>query len=296
MIKHNNLRAWVILIQIGLLKDYTTGAGTGVKATLTQSGGVIWQPQVASTWTGGYDTAAGTDAYNTFHGIADMTGVIYYGSAGWYVDVNFTGLDPNKTYTFATSASRAKSTTDRRTRTGYADRWSIYTISGVDCRHQRKHSPAQRSQYNPYSVRFNTGNNHNEGYVARWTGINPGADGAFKVRAEAAPDANAGYKAYAFSVFMLREEPMVPDNEPPTPNPMTWASVPMATGPNTITMTATTATDANYPPVQYYFECTTDGSKSSTWQISPTYTRYGPDPEHPIYIQGQGSRQCSCPE
>ena len=69
----------------------------------------------------------------------------------------------------------------------------------------------------------------------------------------------------------------VPDTTPPTPNPMTWATVPTATGSTTITMTATTATD-NTPPVQYYFECTTDGSKSSSWQTSTTYVATGLTP------------------
>jgi hypothetical protein len=41
--------------------------------------------------------------------------------------------------------------------------------------------------------------------VARWTGIQPGADGSFTVRAEAHPDADNN-KAYAFDVFMLQEE------------------------------------------------------------------------------------------
>ena len=43
-------------------------------------------------------------------------------------------------------------------------------------------------------------------------------------------------------------------------------------------MTATTATDAATPPVQYYFECTTDGSKSSSWQTSTTYVATGLTP------------------
>jgi hypothetical protein len=68
-----------------------------------------------------------------------------------------------------------------------------------------------------------------------------------------------------------------PDTTPPTPNPMTWASVPTATGSTSITMTATTATD-NRPPVRYYFECTTDGSKSSSWQTSTTYVATGLTP------------------
>jgi hypothetical protein len=43
-------------------------------------------------------------------------------------------------------------------------------------------------------------------------------------------------------------------------------------------MTATTATDAGSPPVQYYFECTNDGSKSSGWQSSSTYIASGLTP------------------
>jgi len=189
----------------GQLKNYATSAGTGVTATLTQSGGVVWQPIVGcvsgTCWSGGYDTSVCTDAYNTFHGIVDMTGIVYYGSAGWWVDVTFTGLDPSKTYTFATSASRAKSTTDGAP--GYTNRWTIYTISDVDAATNAS-TPGTTEVSNPYSVRFNTGNNHFEGYVARWTGIRPGTDGSFKVRATADPNSESGYKAYAFSVFELQ--------------------------------------------------------------------------------------------
>src|SRR4030042_5282133 len=56
------------------------------------------------------------------------------------------------------------------------------------------------------------------------------------------------------------------DTYPPRPNRMTWRYVPAATGPYTMTMTATTALDANDMPVQYLFTCTTDGTKSSSWQ------------------------------
>ena len=80
---------------------------------------------------------------------------------------------------------------------------------------------------------------------------------------------SGGTVAYSYGIV---------DIIPPTPNPMTWATVPTATGSTSITMTATTATDANSPPVQYYFECTTDGSKSSSWQTSPTYIANGLNP------------------
>ncbi|MBN1788167.1 MAG: agmatine deiminase family protein, partial [Sedimentisphaerales bacterium] len=67
-----------------------------------------------------------------------------------------------------------------------------------------------------------------------------------------------------------------PDTTPPSPDPLTWASVPAATGSSTIIMTATTATDIS--GVEYSFECTTDGSASSGWQSSATYEASGLTP------------------
>src|SRR4030065_2855906 len=67
------------------------------------------------------------------------------------------------------------------------------------------------------------------------------------------------------------------DPYPPKPNRLTWRYVPAATGPYTITMTATTALDANDMPVQYLFTCTTDGTKSSSRQSSPVYDASGLD-------------------
>ena len=176
----------------GELIDQATGAGTGVTATLTESGVVVWQPDISTNWYGGYDPNVGTDAYKTFNNIADMTGVIYYGSSGWYVDLTFTGLDANKEYTFATSAARCNPL--------YADRNTIYSIIGADT-----YTNASTVGVNVTSedeVWFNTGDNFNEGYVARWTGITA-SDGTFTVRATHHPNTNIEDKAYAFDVFML---------------------------------------------------------------------------------------------
>jgi hypothetical protein len=63
------------------------------------------------------------------------------------------------------------------------------------------------------------------------------------------------------------------DTDPPTPNPMTWASPPTADGPNSIRMTATTASDPS--GVEYYFECTAGGGNDSGWQDSATYADTG---------------------
>src|SRR3990172_7844880 len=139
----------------GPMLDQATGEPTGVTATLEQSGGVNWQP----SGSGGSDCAPGTDAYNTFGGFADMTGVIYYGATGWWVDLTFAGLDPATEYTFATSAAR----------NSYSDRYTRYTISGADTfTHAGTLGVDVISED---AVRFNTGDNHNEGYVARWTGV-----------------------------------------------------------------------------------------------------------------------------
>ncbi|MBN2136784.1 MAG: tandem-95 repeat protein [Sedimentisphaerales bacterium] len=67
--------------------------------------------------------------------------------------------------------------------------------------------------------------------------------------------------------------PAVPDTEPPLPDPMTWSSVPQATGASSISMTATAASDAS--GVEYYFECLTAGGHDSDWQDSPTYEDTG---------------------
>lgn len=68
-----------------------------------------------------------------------------------------------------------------------------------------------------------------------------------------------------------------PDTNPPTPNPMTWASVPTATGDSSITMTATLANDPS--GVEYRFtRYAADGTTllyTSPWQDSREYTDTG---------------------
>ena len=66
------------------------------------------------------------------------------------------------------------------------------------------------------------------------------------------------------------------DLTPPNPNPMSWASVPAATGSSSIAITATTAVDA-ISSVQYRFNCTSGGTGcvASAWQSSPSFTASG---------------------
>ena len=75
----------------------------------------------------------------------------------------------------------------------------------------------------------------------------------------------------------LHSIPVTVDLKPPTPDPMQWASAPRETygGGGTFdyyaTMTAANATDES-AGVQYFFQCTTIGGLSSTWQSSTVYT------------------------
>jgi len=174
----------------GELINQADGTGTGVTVTLTQSGGVSWQPTPRY---GGSDCAEGTDAHDTFGNLVDMTGVLTYGAEGWIVEITFTGLEPGARYTFATSAAR----------NDYTGRLTIYTIIGADT-YTNASTPGV-DVLGEDRVRFDTGGNHNEGYVARWTNITA-QDGTFTVRAEADPSSPGGRKAYSFDVFMLRRD------------------------------------------------------------------------------------------
>lgn len=176
----------------GLLKDYATGADTPVTATITTHN----SPQLDAN---GVTPNSGTDAYDVFNGIIDLAGGIYYGSSGWYVDITFTGLNPDKIYTFVTTANRDN--------VAYPDRISNFIIQDITAATNASTSGTTitTTTLADDTTTINTYNTVN-GYVARWTNIQPGPDGDFTVRAEAHPDSNdGGRKAYAPSGFMLQE-------------------------------------------------------------------------------------------
>jgi hypothetical protein len=60
-----------------------------------------------------------------------------------------------------------------------------------------------------------------------------------------------------------------PDTTKPDPDPMSFSSLPAATGERSIEMTAALATDSS--GVQYYFTCTAGAGHNSQWQDSRTY-------------------------
>ena len=171
----------------GPLRDFRTGADLPVIATLSGSAGVEFHSDQ------GADSALGTDARTTFGGVTGMQGSLQGSGNGWYVDLTFTGLDPEKVYEFATSANRDGGT-------AFNTRVSRFTIQNAE--DFTNASTPGVTLHGEDSVSFSTGNNTAAGYVARWTNIRSGDDGSFNVRVtHATTETNTS----AFDVFLLRE-------------------------------------------------------------------------------------------
>ena len=117
-----------------------------------------------------------------------------------------------------------------------------------------------------------TNPNHDSGWLDsptyEDTDLNPEIEYTYQVKAR---DKSENYNQTAYSPQASATTPV--DTTTPQPDPMTWASVPEPTGPYSITMTATTATDEG--PVKYYFNNITDPNHDSGWQSSLTYEDLG---------------------
>ena len=175
----------------GRLKNFVTGSEASMptvtftmgEAGLSVSGGDA-----------GGNPIEGTEAYDIFNNIVDFgPNNICYGGHGWWVEIEFTGLDPAKTYSFVGTAVRSRN---------YPDRITLVTISGaVGYVNNSSDGIVERSES---QSKFLAGNNSVTGYVVRWDDIVPSAGGSFIIRAEAAPESEDG-RAYPLAGFMLEE-------------------------------------------------------------------------------------------
>lgn len=175
----------------GRLVDFESGSDQDLPVvTFTMGGGGL---SVSNGGAGG-NPEAGTDAYDVFHGIVDFgPNLVYYGSPGWWVEIEFTGLDPRNTYVFVGTAIRSAS---------YPDRISLFTIfDAVDF--VNTSSLGVLTQDGPVTE-LRAGDNRSTGHVIRWEDIVPSPQGSFTVRAEATIDSDGG-RAYPLGGFMLAE-------------------------------------------------------------------------------------------
>jgi len=182
----------------GELKDWATGALTGVIATHVDGGS-------NGPGTGSGMPAAGTDAHTLFDGKVTLGSLIYYGGAtNWFQEVQFTNLDPSKEYTFASLHNRGS----------YTDRWAVVSIRDADSSTYACSAGAFKISDTAVSL---LSDQRDTGYVAQWTNIKPGDDGDFTMHythstAGAGIDRPAatnqdGRKAYPLAGFMLEEVP-----------------------------------------------------------------------------------------
>jgi hypothetical protein len=175
----------------GRLKNFETGSDAGMPTVTFTMGNAGLS---VSSGSAGGNPAPGTEAYEIFNNIVDFgPNNIYYGGQGWWVEIEFTGLDPAKMYSFVGTAIRSAN---------YPDRISLFTIiDAVSYVNNSSDGIVERSES---QSKLLAGNNSTTGYVIRWDEIVPSAGGSFKIRAEAAPESEDG-RAYPLAGFMLEE-------------------------------------------------------------------------------------------
>ena len=150
----------------GALVDFTTGERLPV--TLTVSGGDWMGDRHASQ---GAPAARGTDAAEIFRGIVDATGVVSY--SGPDLVLAFDGLETNLVYNVAVYGNRD--------RARYANRITETRLSGATDFVNQSSFGSDFSGPHDSTTRIVNGDNTTNGYVARFTRIEPGSDRSFKV-------------------------------------------------------------------------------------------------------------------
>ncbi|WNM62611.1 VCBS repeat-containing protein [Candidatus Nitrospira neomarina] len=157
----------------GLLKDFATGLDTGV--TMTVTGG---QFVAGANDLQGADPTVG-DAFTIFEGKVNGKGVVtYIDDVNNSLVLTFSGLNPNKNYDLTFYAHRNNNGWDRA---------SLVTLSGQDAFTNSSSIATDNPDTGTYpggvlftgptsaSTRLPADNDN--GYVARFSGIDPGSDG-----------------------------------------------------------------------------------------------------------------------
>ncbi|MBN1669385.1 MAG: lamin tail domain-containing protein [Kiritimatiellae bacterium] len=147
----------------GPLTDHNTGRPTSAWLTVSDGGSGPYATQ-------GAPPESGTDAYAVFDGNVDCTGLVSYGAD---LTLTFSGLDTSLRYEFVLFGNRDNA--------AYTARMTTATISGADAfENQSTAGAVIQGAGNSQTVICNGWNTPN-GYVTRFTQIEPSDDGAFAV-------------------------------------------------------------------------------------------------------------------
>ena len=151
------------------LKDYSNGNNLNTTVTGQTVNG--YDPKS----NGGNFTNSSSDAYLTFDGIVDLTGVAELEAADWDHIITFNNLEPDSQYTITLTTNRDNPSYDNA-------RFTKVTIEGaVTATNISSTGVVVNSNE---SVSFSTGYNTVNGYVAKWTNITTGSDGSFSIKSE----------------------------------------------------------------------------------------------------------------
>ncbi|MBN1671398.1 MAG: lamin tail domain-containing protein [Kiritimatiellae bacterium] len=170
--------------QGGLLVDHDTGSDTTVSVAVQGTGGTHIDQ--------GANPAPGTDAYSVFSGNVDCLGLIGYGPDN--LTLAFAGLNPSLNYEFVLFGNRNVSS--------YTTRLSGITISDADAFSNGSTPGSDFSGASDPSTVICHGWNTDNGFVARFRDIQPGADGDFVITVADGGSAS-GVRYYA-NAFMLK--------------------------------------------------------------------------------------------
>ena len=119
--------------------------------------------------------------------------------------LNFSGLDPAKLYTVVLTANRDITSTPR-----------VLDLDLLDADSSTQASSSGVTVLSPTHVQFNADDNTTNGDVARWVGINPGADGDFSVRSNRVTSISTA--SFAPAAVMLAEEGPTGPSAPGAPD------------------------------------------------------------------------------
>jgi hypothetical protein len=95
------------------------------------------------------------------------------------------------------------------------------------------------------------------------TGLQQATEYAYRVKARDSRDNQTKWSVIRYAMIGG-------DTNPPSPDPMTWATTPYAASSTSVAMVATTATDAS-GLIEYEFNETTGTGHDSSWQSDPCY-------------------------
>lgn len=200
--------------------------------------------------------AVGTPAYDIFNGFIDWGNLTVEGTtissgphilAGYTVDYNFTGLNPEMRYSFVGTSMRGNSS--------YANRWTLVEIVNPQSA-TAAHSAGAGIYTNGFTssiVALNSGMNDTTGDYVAWTDIQPASDGSFTIRCTMYegeyPGGSAALAPYGYSLMAIRLQEFNAAQTPPAfkKQPQDQS----ATEGDNVTFSAT-ASGSPVPSLQWY--------------------------------------------